>query len=81
MKPGASTADICCSVLNSSSRLPGFAFISTIDLIAIRPLHVHCAEATAFEGLAAYLMKPPWQRDHLRTMSGWRRRRPAMPRN
>jgi hypothetical protein len=44
MKPGASTADICCSVLNSSSRLPGFAFISTIDLMAIRiPFLVHCA--------------------------------------
>jgi hypothetical protein len=42
-------------VLNSSSRLPGFAFISTIDLIAIRPFHVHCAEAMAFEGLSAYL--------------------------
>ena len=56
MKPGASEADIRLSVLNSSSRLPGFAFISTIDLIAIRPLHGHCAEATAIEGLAAYLM-------------------------
>jgi hypothetical protein len=54
MKPGTSTADICCSVLDSSVCFPGFAFIPTIDLIAILSTST-APKQRPLEGLAGYL--------------------------